>query len=359
MLEDNLVYVRNPLRPRHSLVSQHHPTKNIVRRRATGTNEMSKYLSARNSAINYVFLFMLPLVVTGCAGIMEEHRRASAIQAQGVMNRTFEQYQNAGTTNPQLWYIQSDQAVRYHEELKKHAASDIDSYLAPTDTQPVACDLNSETTHWLAFQMSPRRLERTLAAEAKVGVRTQSTPEVTLRQGACASGKIEGDFVASYRYNYTFENDDFSTRKEVTGRVEGTMKNGVLDGELRATSREKSLSGSSNVATTIDRHDIRQYEDGKRTGSYVHLSKTSGGEYLVVSKVLNERRELHTTLMNHEPNTRYYTLDGLKDGYMQFANAMLSDDPSCYRNDQQLSSNAYCDSIADELATLTKQAVAN
>ncbi|MGX5913774.1 hypothetical protein ACR0ST_03485 [Aliidiomarina sp. Khilg15.8] len=320
---------------------------------------MSIQLLKTKNTLKLCLIATLPILAGGCSSMYEEHQRASAIQAQAVMERTMEEYRNAGTTGAGRWQMPGEQAVEYEERLKALAGSDVAGYLEPENVQAVACDLDETTRTWLVFQMSPERLKNTREVEAKIGTRTQTKPEVTLISGDCSSGQLEGEFVALYTYDYTFESEHMSSSTQMTGRSEGSMKNGLPDGEWRATNRDTSSFSFASQPRVIDQHHLGEYDDGQRVGSHVNLARTSSGDVLTVTQVLNERRELGLTWMAGEPNTRYFLLNGMMDGYLDFANAMLSNDPNCYRRGEQLTSNAYCESVKGELEALVRQAAAN
>lgn len=320
---------------------------------------MSIQLVSKKNTLKLSVIALMPIVLGGCAGAYEEHQRASARQAEGFMERKTEEFRNAGTTRGELWQ-KSEQAREYEERLEEHAGSDLDSFLQPTDVQPVACELDDATRDWVVFQMSSERLENTREAEAQHGTREQeSTPDVTIISGDCSSGQLEGEFVAVYSYDYTFESPHMSSTTEITGRSEGTMRDGVPDGEWLATNRDTSSFSFTSGPRVIDRHDMVEYDNGQRTGSYVNLARTNDGDVLTVNRILSDRRELGMTWALGKPNTRYFMLDGVMDGYMNFANAMLSGDPNCYRRGIQLSENAYCEGIEGELEALARETSGN
>lgn len=319
---------------------------------------MSIQLLTKKTSVRFSVIALVPIVLAGCAGAYEEHQRAQAMQAAGVMEREAEEFRNAGTTRGELWE-KSEQAAQYEAQLKEHAGSDVKSYLHPENAESVACDLDDATHDWVVYQMSSQRLKNTLAAESQHGTREQEEPEVTIISGDCSSGQLEGEFVAIYSYDYTFTSPHISIETEITGRSEGTLKNGVPDGEWLATNRDTASSSASNNSRIIDRHDLLEYDDGERTGSAVNLARTDDGDVVTVTQVLNESRALGMTWMLDEPNTRYFLLDGVMDGYLDFANSMLSDDPNCYRRGVQLSDNSYCEGIKGELEALAQEASTN
>ncbi|KFZ30813.1 hypothetical protein IDSA_06935 [Pseudidiomarina salinarum] len=268
------------------------------------------------------------------------------------MQRALEEYRTAGTSRAELWEMPSEQAAEYEERLRVRANNDVDNYLQPANVQPIACDLDADTRAWVMFQMSAEGREQVLRNEAQHGTRTESAPEIRIISGTCDQRKLQGEFVALYSYDFSFLSPDFSTATKVTGRSEGTMKNGVPDGELQATRKDMSTSSFSSEPRATYYHRISRHENSERVGSSATLTQTSGNESLNVTHVLSDRRQLGLSWMQGQPNTRFFLLDGELDGYMQFANATLSDSPHCYRRGTQLSSNTYCESIKNELEAL-------
>ncbi|RUO66333.1 hypothetical protein SAMN06297229_0167 [Pseudidiomarina planktonica] len=316
---------------------------------------MSIQLLSKKSTLKLCSLALITLGVSGCGSMYEEHQRASAIQSQAYLARALSEYQNAGTTRGDLWQMPSGQSVRFEERLRAHADTDLESYLNPGNSQAVGCNLDAATRDWVVYQVSSEQLRASREAEAKLGTRTQSPAEVTIISGNCRQGKLEGNFVALYRYDYSFLSPNMSSSTQMIGRSEGTMKNGVPHGELRATNRDISSFSFSPEPRTIDQHLISDFNNGERVGSSVNLARTSSGDVLTVTEVISDRRQLGLSWMQGVPNTRYFLLDGKIDGYMQFANAMLSDSPTCYRLGEQLTSNSYCESIKNDLEALVAQ----
>lgn len=254
-----------------------------------------------------------------------------------------------GAAGPK-WEMPTAQSENYLAYLEELAQQNIDGLMQASKGQN--CQLDKVTSSFVMHQMRPEELERIRMSTAHLVKRQQGEKSITVISGECGQGKLNGPVSALYTDNYYSRSEYTSGATEITGRIDAHFKNGVLHGEARVISIDRSDSGAA--WRELRYFEMGVYEHGEPVGDHVNVAGNEDGRVVTVTQSLEKDRSRVNTWMNGKPNTRFHNLNGQIDGWMEFASAVLKDSPTCYRAGEQLSGTAYCKQIAPGLERLKR-----
>lgn len=293
---------------------------------------------------------VLVSLLTGCSSWMEEHERAMDRARAHQWNEMMDKHHNEpGATGPK-WQIPNAKSQSYLTYLEQLTQQNIDGLMQASDG--LNCQLDDVTSSFVMHQMTPEAIARVRQSTADLVQTEQRGQSITVLSGDCAQGKLNGPVSAVYTDNSYSRTEFFSGETQITGRIDGHFKDGVLHGEARVITIDRSnFNGSWRELRYFN---IGVYDNGKPVGDHVNVAGNDDGRSVTVTQHLEQNRALINSWMNGRPNTRYHTLNGQIDGWMEFASAVLKDSPSCYRAGKQLPVTAYCHQIAPSLAQLKR-----
>jgi len=303
------------------------------------------------------------LVLSGCAGAMMAMGPGAlpfAMMAAGPMEELglFDALDDitAAEKNPALRnhpaLADASLSARQAELIRRHAvfSADLDRRLASAGA--IDCALDSETRWILAQGMTESEYEASMAT-LSADIRPRSlTREAALLEGDCVEGKPEGAFVAVTRHESAQGSGATAIWSAERRRLQGTMLDGVLEGEMQVDSVSEAQSTSVGLVFRNITHAHRTYEGGVPTGQQltVGFSYDKEGEMTqvttTVQEVLSPSQSTVTVYAGDSLFQEYSLLDGQTHGWMvmhptEFVKGYPSDGSrTCYRYGQQAPDSA-------------------
>jgi len=298
----------------------------------------------------FALICVSSLVISSCASWEAEHEAAMDRTRAHSWNKMIEEHNTLPKASGPKWQLPSAQAERYLAYLRDLRQSDPSTFFRVESGQEVSCSFDSTSQAWLMYQQPAEALARSLAVSAKTVQRRQLGQRIQLLSGDCSSGRLEGPFSALYQDRYYSSSEYVNGETRIDGRIDGYFRNGVLDGEVRVISIDNSnLFGQPQQSFY---YSIGIFDAGEKVGSHVTVAMSQQHETVYATQGLEQGRARTTTWMNDEPTTHYQLLNHQVDGWMEFASAVLKDEPRCFRAGEQQLSTAYCHQIGPALAQL-------
>lgn len=290
------------------------------------------------------------LSLSACSSWEAEHEAAMDRARAHSWNQMMQEHNTQPKASGPKWQLPSAQAERYLAYLQDLEQTDPSAFFNVESGQDVSCSFDSASQTWLMYQQSPESLARILATTAKSVQRQQLDKRIQLISGDCSSGRLEGPFSAIYQDRYYSSSEYVNVETLVDGRIDGYFRNGVLDGEVRVISFDKS--NFSGQPRQIRSYSIGVFNNGEKVGSHVTLSLSEQHETVYASQGLGQGRTRTTTWTNGEADTHYQLLNDQVDGWMEFASAVLQDSPMCFRAGEKQLSTGYCHQISPAITQL-------
>lgn len=211
-------------------------------------------------------------------------------------------------------------------------------YFLNADTT-VECPLAEDIKWQISEQMSKQEYIRTVGKTfraSNMDFRVESL-DASLLDGNCMNNAPEGPFTAKSRIVWSSTSGGTTFRMITNRHVEGTMKNGQLNGELIMTARQDSteseeLGPASSVNGVID-----YYQEGEATGTGVFVQDAQISRSTIIREQLGDGRRQDTQYFGDQLHQEISYKDGLQHGWMithpiTMYGSQAEGSRSCYQN---------------------------
>ncbi len=201
------------------------------------------------------------------------------------------------------------------------------------------CVLDEDIKWQISEQMSETEYNRIVGSsfrDSGMDFRVESI-DASLLDGTCANNVPEGPFTAKSRIVWSFTNSGMTTRMIVNRHVEGTIKNGDLNGELIMTARQDSTESEENGPATSVNGFIGYFQDGEAVGTGIFIQDAQISRSTIVREQLGDNRRQDTMYFGDQLHQETFYKNGLKHGWMITHPIMMYGTTSegsraCYQN---------------------------
>lgn len=187
----------------------------------------------------------------------------------------------------------------------------------------LACPLTRDLQWRVAKGMTEADFARTYATmETSLGPQVTHL-EAVLLEGDCSDGRPEGRFVAVGRSEIVQKAGTTMTTSIERRRVEGTLVDGRLEGELLSSARIDNSSARQGALFSHDFHGLELYRDGEPRGSALHMQDGTGADGSLASltttvvRVVGPGTQQVTSYVGGMLQSESTLVDGQLHGWLQ------------------------------------------
>lgn len=208
---------------------------------------LSSILRARAGLLSCLFALGLPLIAAMPALASSDYTEASLHKHPRIGDAQFDAWQ--------------EEIIGRHAQMSNNPERWFGA------TKSIACDMSEETMWKIAIRESKEAIDR--KAVLSDGV-TSSVDNLraTLIEGTCRRGQPEGPFIAIAEMDSSLAAGDRRVTSRYRVRIEGTMRDGELEGELRSSGFWKNEDGED----TDWLHVIEIREKGLKQTKWIEIN---------------------------------------------------------------------------------------
>ena len=256
--------------------------------------------------------------------------------------------------------LEDPQAAFYYQRLRSFFADNPSTatlFASQTEKTAVHCDFTENARSLLLFQSPPDTFADRIATQNRQNNTDTafSSPTVRLLQGECADGMPEGRFVALGSYHTTMRGSGYDSETASQLLVEGTITNGMMDGEFSILRQDVSTGSFVDGALTAYSGDLGVYRENMPIGFHVNYRPYGVDLTTVVFENLGEEYRRQSLYQNGNLSTVAYLRDmSVLDGWMSYHSGFAPGTRNCFRAGQQ-ANNSYCNTLDAQLVSLTSE----
>lgn len=208
---------------------------------------LSSILRARAGLLSCLFALGLPLIAAMPALATSDYTEASLLKHPRIGDAQFDAWQ--------------EEIIGRHAQMSNNP----DRWFGAATS--IACDMSEETMWKIAIRESKEAIDRKAGLSDGVASSVDNL-RATLTEGTCRRGQPEGPFIAIAEMDSSLADGDRRVTSRYRVRIEGAMRGGELDGELRSSGFWKNEDGED----TDWLHVIEIREKGLKQTKWIEIN---------------------------------------------------------------------------------------